>query len=171
MEPASKTQDVATKLEKTGLGKVLLPSVFCRAQDSLHLQSPRFGRAARIGQSSLLSVSDEPEELQPSTSQPAVDTTPVSPDRQQITGNASVKKVDKDTSDLVRVLSEDLDSASIGKTSPTQVGLNIIYNKKGKPRLIGEAPRFWDIKTGGQTYDKILETAASTDSETEIETG
>ena len=100
----------------------MLPSVISRAQDSLHLQSPRFGRAARIGQGSLLSVSDEPEELQPSTSQPAVDTTPVSPDRQQITGNASVKKVDKDTSDLVRVLSEDLDSASIGKTSPTQDG-------------------------------------------------
>ena len=54
MVPASKTQDVATKFEKTGLGKVFLSSVISRAQDSLHLQSPRFGRAARIGQSSLL---------------------------------------------------------------------------------------------------------------------
>ena len=98
----------------------MLPSVTSRAQDSLHLQSPRFERAARIGQSSLLSVSDEPEELQPSTSEPAVDATPVSPDRQQISGYASVKKEEKVTSALVRVLSEDLDSASIGKTSPTQ---------------------------------------------------
>ena len=130
------------KWEKTGLGKVLLPSVISRTQDSLYLQSPRFGRAARIGHSSLLSVSDEPGELQPSTSQPAVDATPVSPDRQQTSGNASVKKEDKNTSDLVRVLSEDLDSASIGKTSPTQIGTKIIYDEKGKPRLIGGATSF-----------------------------
>ena len=110
VELAGKTQDVAIKLDKTGVSKVVLPSVTSRAQDSLHLQSPRFGRTARIGQSSLLSVSDESEELQSSTSQPAVDTTPVSSERQQISGNASVKKEEKETSDLMRVLSEHLDS-------------------------------------------------------------
>ena len=62
-------------------------------------------------------------------------TTPVSPDRQQISGNASVKKEEKDTSDLVIVLSEDLDSAFIGRASPTQGGLKLIFNEKGKFHL------------------------------------